>query len=180
LPPARGRGTIRGIVSGEPDTLKGVRPVRRGADGKGRATGPRQRPTLHLAVGFLLLSQGNGSPAGIQRRSRAPVSFDPTTGADGHVALCTCATEYSLPGHTDRPKMMTASTHVAIIPRKTIRFLMLRPPGGCVVPATLPPVAIPPLRMASPGVAPHSGAQVGGGRGTPRLGSQPKQVRVVQ
>jgi TolA-binding protein len=35
-----------GIVTGEPDTLKGVRPVRRGADGKGRTTGPRQPPTL--------------------------------------------------------------------------------------------------------------------------------------
>src|SRR2546421_8623936 len=52
MPPStvdeRLRGDYEGNMNGEPDALKGARPVRKGIERKGLATAPRSQSTLHL------------------------------------------------------------------------------------------------------------------------------------
>jgi hypothetical protein len=42
------RGDREANTNGEPDALKGARPVRKGIERKGLATAPRSQSTLHL------------------------------------------------------------------------------------------------------------------------------------
>src|SRR2546421_13063187 len=58
------RGDREANTNGEPDALKGARPVRKGIERKGLATAPRSQSTLHrqgshlVIMRFALLLQG--------------------------------------------------------------------------------------------------------------------------